>query len=146
MIISDVTYTDGDERRSVLYQANLSEIFVPYMDPAFNWYARNFIDAGEYSSGGLTKPLLQGLDCPDYAVYLSGLIAGDNGRPIEVPRMIGLFERETGEVSWRHRSESRIKRDLVVRMAAVIGNYDYFIDWIFQQDGSIRVAVGATGS
>ncbi len=145
MIISDVTYTDGDERRSVLYQANLSEIFVPYMDPAFNWYARNFIDAGEYSSGGLTKPLLQGLDCPDYAVYLSGLIAGDNGRPIEVPRMIGLFERETGDVSWRHRSESRIKRDLVVRIAAVIGNYDYFIDWIFQQDGSIRVAVGATG-
>ncbi len=150
-ILSAVTYDDGEERRSVLYQANLSEIFVPYMDPAFRWYARNYIDAGEYSSGGLTKPLLQGLDCPDYAAYLNGLIVGDNGRPREVFKMIGLFEREAGDVSWRHwngaegGSESRVKRDLVVRVAVVIGNYDYFIDWIFQQNGSIRVAVGATG-
>jgi len=26
-----------------------------------------------------------------------------------------------------------------------VGNYDYLMDWIFQQDGTIRVAVGATG-
>ena len=33
----------------------------------------------------------------------------------------------------------------MLRTAAVIGNYDYLMDWIFQQDGTIRVAVGATG-
>jgi primary-amine oxidase len=32
-----------------------------------------------------------------------------------------------------------------VRTAAVLGNYDYVFDWTFQQDGSIRVAIGATG-
>jgi primary-amine oxidase len=32
-----------------------------------------------------------------------------------------------------------------LRTAAVAGNYDYLIDWVFQQDGTIRVAVGATG-
>jgi len=26
-----------------------------------------------------------------------------------------------------------------------VGNYDYSIDYVFQQDGTIRVAVGATG-
>jgi primary-amine oxidase len=36
-------------------------------------------------------------------------------------------------------------RTLVLRTAAVIGNYDYLLDWRFEQDGSIRVAVGATG-
>jgi primary-amine oxidase len=36
-------------------------------------------------------------------------------------------------------------RTLVLRAAAVIGNYDYLLDWRFEQDGSIRVAVGATG-
>ncbi len=32
-----------------------------------------------------------------------------------------------------------------MRSAAVLGNYDYVFDWMFQQDGAIRVAVGATG-
>jgi primary-amine oxidase len=151
MIISTVSYEDRDQARSVLYQGHLSEIFVPYMDPSFGWFARNFIDAGEFSSGGLTKPLIAGRDCPDTAVYMDMIVAGDNGRPGTVPRTICLFERETGDMSWRHwdggeaSSASRVKRDLVVRTAAVIGNYDYVFDWVFQQDGSITVGVGATG-
>ncbi len=33
----------------------------------------------------------------------------------------------------------------MVRSAATIGNYDYFIDWVFTQRGEIRIDVGATG-
>ncbi|MBM3814848.1 MAG: hypothetical protein FJW20_24755 [Acidimicrobiia bacterium] len=148
MILSTVTYGDGEKRRQILYEGHLSEIFVPYMDPAFAWYSRNFIDAGEFSHGGLLKPLLRGLDCPDHAGYMDGLVANDEGRPGPRPSVICLFEREAGDMSWRHHSdepESRVKRDLVVRGAAVLGNYDYVFDWVFQQDGSIRVAIGATG-
>ena len=79
---------------------------------------------------------------------MEGLVAGDEGRPRAVPNMICLFEREMGDMAWRHFSdepESRRKRDLVVRSAAVLGNYDYVFDWTFQQDGTIRVAVGSTG-
>ena len=150
MILSAVTYREGDDERKVLFEGYLSEIFVPYMDPAFDWYHRNFIDAGEYTAGGLTKPLLRGLDAPDFAHYMDGLVIHDNGRPKPVTNLIAIFERETGDPSWRHYSsemepESRVKRDLVVRSAAVLGNYDYIFDWIFQQDGSIKVLVGATG-
>jgi primary-amine oxidase len=147
-VISRVFYQDGGRERSILYQGYLSEIFVPYMDPAFAWYARNFLDAGEFSAGGLTKPLLQGLDCPDHAVYFDSIVATDNGRPRTVPNTICVFERETGDMAWRHwaeEPESRVKRDLVVRSAAVLGNYDYIFDWVFQQSGSIQVALGATG-
>jgi primary-amine oxidase len=147
-VVSTVSYGDGDRRRQVLYQGSLSEIFVPYMDPSFTWSSRNFLDAGEYNAGGLTKPLLPGRDCPEHAAYLEMLIAGDDGRPRTVPNVVCVFERETGDMAWRHFSaepESRRKRDLVVRSAAVLGNYDYVFDWTFQQDGSVRVAVGATG-
>jgi primary-amine oxidase len=118
------------------------------MDPAFDWYRRNFLDAGEFSAGGLLKPLARGLDCPEGAVYLDGLVADDEGRPKAAPNVMCLFEREAGDMAWRHFSgepESRRKRDLVVRSAAVLGNYDYVFDWSFQQDGTIRVAVGSTG-
>ncbi|MBZ5607648.1 MAG: tyramine oxidase [Acidobacteriia bacterium] len=146
-IISTVTYQDGGSPRPILYEGHLSEIFVPYMDPAFDWYRRNFLDAGENASG-IVKPLLRGLDCPAGAVYLDALVASDGGRPRPVPDAICLFEREAGDMAWRHFSEepeSRRKRDLVVRNASVLGNYDYVFDWAFQQDGSIRIAVGATG-
>ncbi len=147
-VISTVTYDDHGRRRPILYEGHLSEMFVPYMDPAFRWYQRNFLDAGEYPAGGMLKPLMPGLDCPSYAYYMGGLIHDDKGRPQVQANLICVFERETGDMSWRHISndpESRVKRDLVIRGAAVVGNYDYVFDWIFQQDGSIQVAVGATG-
>lgn len=150
MVISTVSYEDDNQERKVMYEGFLSEIFVPYMDPSFGWYPRNFIDLGEYTAGGFTNPLIRGLDAPDYAHYMDGLFMHDNGRPKHVPNLIAIFERESGDPSWRHNSgdmgpESRVKRDLVVRAAAVVGNYDYILDWVFQQDGSIVVRAGATG-
>jgi primary-amine oxidase len=152
MILSTVSYQDGDEQRPVMYQGSLSEIFVPYMDPSFSWYARNFLDAGEYTAGGLTKPMVKGMDCPDHAWYMDAIIADDLGRPEARSDMICIFERQPGNPSWRHVAEGyeggpagRVQRELVVRSAAVLGNYDYVFDWIFQQNGSIQVAAGATG-
>jgi len=148
LVISTVTYRDGPRQRPVMYEGHLSEMFVPYMDPSFDWYRRTFFDAGEFSFGGFSKPLLRGLDCPEEAVYLDGLVSDDEVRPKTVRSVLCLFEREAGDMAWRHYSEdpeSRRKRDLVVRSAAVLGNYDYVFDWSFQQDGSIRVSVGATG-
>ncbi|MCZ6887555.1 MAG: hypothetical protein O7H39_03590, partial [Gammaproteobacteria bacterium] len=147
-VISTVSYQDGDTRRPVLYQGSLSEIFVPYMDPSFAWSHRTFLDSGEVFAGGLTKPLQRGVDCPDNSIYLHGLIANDAGRPEQRNDVICIFEREAGEMAWRHYGDSndgRKKRDLVIRSAAVLGNYDYILDWRFRQDGSIEIAVGATG-
>ena len=151
-VVSDVRYRDGDRERSVLYQGHLSEIFVPYMDPAAPYYAFNFLDAGEYSAGGLAEPLVRGLDCPDNSVYFDMVVAGDDGKPRVKPDVTCLFERLAGDVAWRKREEgsedvkeSRPRRDLVLRMIAVLGNYDYVFDWVFRQDGTIEVVAGSTG-
>jgi len=150
VVISTVRWNEGDRSRLVLYEGHLSEIFVPYMDPGLPWYSNNFLDAGEFYSlvGGLAQALEPGVDCPDHAVYLNQLTTGVNGRPGTAERTACIFERIPGDPAWRHRDgtiEGRPKRDLVVRFAAVLGNYDYVFDWVFQQDGTIRVAVGSTG-
>jgi primary-amine oxidase len=146
-ILSTVSYNDSGRRRPILYEGHLSEMFVPYMDPSFVWAHRTYFDAGE-NPGPFLRPLLHGLDCPENAVYMDDIAAGADGRPRTNHNVICLFEQEAGAIAWRHADsdpESRRKRDLVVRSATVQGNYDYVFDWAFQQDGSIRVSVGATG-
>ena len=151
IVLSNMTYRDGDRDRSVLYQAALSELFVPYMDPSPEWYYRTFLDAGEYSIGLSHSAVELGLDCPENALLIDAVLANPAGKGQERKGAIAVFERATGDPAWRHmdaansHTESRAAQELVVRSIAVLGNYDYVFDWIFQQNGSIRVRVGATG-
>ena len=149
LVVSRVRYTDGDQERSVLYQGSLSEIFVPYMDPSEGWYFITYLDVGEIN-WGLASSLERGSDCPELASFFDAVYVNDFGIPRRQARAACLFEREAGDVAWRHDSareliESRARRDLVLRMIATLGNYDYLVDWVFQQDGSIRIVGGATG-
>ena len=156
-VLSMVEARDGVRWRSVAYQMHLSEIFVPYMDPDKSWYWRAYMDSGEYGFGNLLSPLRKGVDCPPYARFLTVTMPQDDGEPIQIPNAICMFERSIGDPAWRHYeiverspqnqtpTAGRPASELVVRSAAAIGNYDYLVDYIFHQDGSIRIAVGATG-
>jgi primary-amine oxidase len=149
-VVSNVRYADEGKSRSVLYEGSLSEIFVPYMDPSEGWYHWTFMDAGEYPIEGFGTPLELGADCPENAVYFDSVFADARGIPQRVRRSVCLFERYAGNPAWRHKFndgvvESRRRRDLVLRAIATYGNYDYIFDWVFRQDGTIRVDVAATG-
>jgi primary-amine oxidase len=149
-VLNLVRFEDGGRMRSVMYEGSLSELYVPYMDPSNGWNNRVFIDAGEFYSGiGLLKPLRPGLDCPANAAYFDGLSAGEHGAPKISSQVVCLFERTGSDPAWRHFEDNTVygrpARELVLRSAAVVGNYDYIMDWRFQQDGAIDVAVGATG-
>ncbi len=155
-VISLVTY-DG---RPVLYQGSLAEIFVPYQDPDTNWFYRTYMDEGEFGFGLLSSPLKLGLDVPENAMLFDALVAAaipDPSVPVvplPLPQVLGIFERLTGNPAWRHFElfagpvpayEGRAEVELVVRTIAQLGNYDYLVDWIFNQGGVIRVEVALTG-
>lgn len=148
LIISNVRYADGGNLRSILYEGSLSEIFVPYMDPSEAWYHWTFLDAGEFADG-FASSLEPGADCPENAVFFEQVYANSHAIPQRRPRAACLFERATGGIAWRHEGasglESRKARDLVLRTIGVFGNYDYVFDWTFQQNGRIKISVGATG-
>jgi primary-amine oxidase len=151
-VVNLVSLEDGGRRRSVLYEGSISELYVPYMDPEETWNSQVFLDAGEYfmdEGVGTLKPLQAGVDCPAYGTFFSATFYDTNGRPIVRPQMACLFERTNGDPAWRHGDQSGVSgrptRELVLRTVAVVGNYDYLLDWRFEQDASIHVAVGATG-
>ncbi len=157
VVLSNIEVNDRGDWRSVLYQAHLSEVFVPYMDPDEGWYWRTYMDSGEYGFGIFLSPLRAGVDCPAYARFLPATVHDDLGNPIEIPNALCIFERNIGDPAWRHYeifaqseeqsvpAEGRPASELVVRSASQVGNYDYLIDYVFEQNGRIRVMVGATG-
>jgi primary-amine oxidase len=153
IVLSLVKFTDGGRDRSVMYQGSLSELFVPYMDPEEPWNYQSYYDLGSFPSafGGVASSLDPGVECPSYGTLFSYWVVTDKGRPRERARAACLFERSAGDVIWRHgrdqgaNVETRSKRDLVLRMFMNAGNYDYLFDWVFQQDGTLRVDIGATG-
>lgn len=153
LVISNVRYADGGRDRSVMYQGSLSELFVPYMDPNDPWNYQGFFDLGTYPAqfGGIASSLERGVECPEFATYFDSWIVTASGRPRLRARTACLFERGAGDVAWRHGREggtvveARPKRDLVLRMFMTAGNYDYLFDWVFQQDGTVRVDAAATG-
>lgn len=153
VVLSTVKYADGGRDRSVMYQGSLSELFVPYMDPNEPWNYQGFFDLGTYPSmfGGIASSLERGIECPDYATYFDAMVVTESGRPRERKRAACLFERSAGDVAWRHGRErgdvieTREKRDLVLRMYMTAGNYDYLFDWVFQQDGTLKMDASATG-
>lgn len=149
--LSLLRWDDRGTPRSVAYQIAPSEMFVPYMDTAPTWSFKSYLDAGEYGLGLLASPLSPGRDCPADAIFQDGVVAGDDGKPVTIPRALCIFERNAGDPLWRHTDgftsseESRPQVDLVVRSIAVIGNYDYILDFVLTQAGEIEVRVGATG-
>lgn len=150
-VVSLARFDDKGRERDVMYQGSLSEVFVPYMDPAPGWAYKTYMDAGEYGFGLFATKLRPGVDCPTTAVLTGGTIAMDDGSPAPFEGVFCLFERYAGDIAWRHSEflnetyEGRPKTDLVVRSIATVGNYDYVVDWTFTRGGTIGAEVGATG-
>jgi len=150
LILSRIRYQDHGRDRSVMYRASVAEIFVPYADPTSNWYYRTFMDEGEYGFGKSTAPLIPSRDCPPNAVFEPVTIPGDDGAPITIPNAICIFERAPYLAVhhfdiFTNTQVARSGRELVLRYAAIVGNYDYVFDWVFQQDGALAMRVGASG-
>ena len=145
-VLYDVRYDD----RPVLYRASLSEMVVPYGDPAKDWVWRNAFDVGEYGVGRLANTLRAGLDAPENAVFLDATFADDFGKPYVQERALAVYERDGG-ILWKHfdfetgHDETRRARELAVEFVATIGNYDYALQWVFTQAGEIKLEAALTG-
>lgn len=155
-VLNNIGYMRGDDFRPIAYEIAMSEMFVPYQDPDMHWFYRAYFDMGEYGFGNMATEL-KGNDCPANAVYQDVVLHTGAGEPVVAPNRICIFEFDPGYPSWRHNESlledlpgltthnSRRATNLVVRMVAVIGNYDYFQDYVFQQDGRLRIRLISTG-
>lgn len=150
IVLHMVGYEDSGKVRPILYRAALSEMVVPYGDPSIDWRWRSAFDVGEYGVGRLASPLEPKQDAPENATLLDATFADDNGEPYTLERAVGIYERDGG-ILWKHfdsytlQNETRRARELVLFFVATIGNYDYAVNYIFKQDGTIEVDLALSG-
>jgi primary-amine oxidase len=150
LVLHTLRYTDGDRERPVLHRASLSEMVVPYGDPAPTHRRKNAFDAGEYNIGTMANPLELGCDCLGEIHYFDAVLADADGNPLTIPNAVCLHEEDHG-LLWKHtdfrteKAEARRGRRLVVSFIATVGNYEYGFFWYLYQDGSIEYDVKLTG-
>ena len=92
---------DGGRRRSVLYRGSLSEMVVPYGDPAPQQARKNAFDAGEYGLGYCANSLELGCDCLGFIRYFDGELCTSRGVPYTVKNAICMHEEDFG-ILWKH--------------------------------------------
>ncbi|CAO3701876.1 unnamed protein product [Rhizopus stolonifer] len=150
LVIHNVSYQDGAEKRPLFYRISLSEMVVPYADPYSFHYRKHAFDVGEYGLGLCTNSLALGCDCLGSIYYFDATFNDHEGKPFHVPNAICLHEEDAG-VLFKHtdyrngRAHTVRSRRLVVSQIVTVANYDYGLYYYFYQDGSFQYEVKATG-
>ncbi|GAA5033190.1 primary-amine oxidase [Microbacterium fluvii] len=136
--------------RPVMYRGSISEMVVPYADPAPNRFWQNYFDTGEYLFGRYTNELELGCDCVGDITYVDAILADELGMPRTVRNGVCMHEEDFGSL-WKHTdlftgsSEVRRQRRLVISFFTTVGNYDYGFFWYLYLDGTIECEAKLTG-
>jgi primary-amine oxidase len=150
LVLHEIGYEDRGTLRPIVYRASLSEMYVPYGDPAPTHAFKNVFDMGEYGVGWLANPLALGCDCLGEIRYFDGVVNDQDGEPMTIPNAICMHEEDAG-IGWKHTdfrteaAEVRRLRRLVISTIATVGNYEYGYFWYLYTDGTIEYEVKLTG-
>ena len=150
LTLHHLCYHDNGKERSILYRASLSEMVVPYGDPAPQQARKNAFDAGEYGLGMCANSLELGCDCLGLIKYFDGHLCTSRGEPLTIKNAVCMHEEDYG-ILWKHTDrrlntpEVRRSRRLVISSIATVENYEYGFFWYLYQDGNIQFEIKLTG-
>ena len=128
MVLRDINYTTpAGVKRRVLYQANVSQIHVPYDDDGARYH-----DVSDFGLGGNRLNDLVPADCPD------GVLIPNGTKDVFCKTLHDAATLATA-------SEVRYGEALALFSVSHVGAYNYIPEWRFFDDGTIEPAMGATG-
>jgi len=109
-----------------------------------------------YTMSQWSTSLEPGVDCPDRATYLSAanwmgpeMSKSPDPRKAQEFWPICVFDWVEDHEIWRHmdggHTRGYVRKTVVVRSIATVGNYDYIMDVKFREDGEINVETRFAG-
>ncbi|KAI1423155.1 peroxisomal copper amine oxidase [Xylaria sp. FL1777] len=150
IVLNNITFNDKGNVRPIFYRLSLAEMVVPYGNPEYPHHRKHAFDLGEYGAGYMTNSLSLGCDCKGSIHYLDAEFPTRSGAIRTIKNAICIHEEDAG-ILFKHtdfRDESVIvtrARKLIVQQIFTAANYEYAIQWIFHQDGTIQPEIKLTG-
>lgn len=145
-----VLYDVHFKGRSLFYRIALNEMTVPYGDPRAPYHRKQAFDLGDCGFGVNANQLNLGCDCLGVIKYLDTLRIDRDANPVKLTNTVCIHEQDYGilfkHVNYRNgNSIVTRRREFVIQTIATVGNYEYIINFVFDQVGAITVQVRATG-
>ncbi|CAM1508166.1 Fc.00g050140.m01.CDS01 [Cosmosporella sp. VM-42] len=150
VVLNNITFNDKGNVRPIFYRMSLAEMVVPYGNPEHPHQRKHAFDLGEYGAGYLTNSLSLGCDCKGFIYYLDAYFPTQAGGVRKVKNAICIHEEDDG-ILFKHtdfRDDSTIvtrARKLIVQQIFTAANYEYAVQWVFHQDGTIQPDIRLTG-
>ncbi|KAH7155199.1 copper amine oxidase [Dactylonectria estremocensis] len=150
LVFNNITFNDKGNVRPIFYRMSLSEMVVPYGNPEHPHQRKHAFDLGEYGAGYLTNSLALGCDCKGSIHYLDAFMPTQAGGVRKVKNAICIHEEDDG-ILFKHtdfRDDSTIvtrARKLIIQQIFTAANYEYAVQWVFHQDGTIQPDIKLTG-
>jgi primary-amine oxidase len=147
LVLEDISYQPPGEPKpiKVLTSAKLAQVHVPYDDGV-----NEFNDLTEFYFGsGLTD--LKPAECPGGTIKTVKVPDADPDSPDPSVKGLCTTTRSRGH-AYRMQADEGNKvyqaqgKDLLVYTVNKVGWYEYMTEWRFQDDGTLNMNVGATGS
>jgi primary-amine oxidase len=136
LVLYDVVYTPaGGTPRTVLAQANIAELHVPYLDNSSR-YLDITLDTDGFGDVSAIPMLVPG-ECPGQPMtgYMTTLFDGNRI----------CIETADGGLRWKYGTASKQAERVQVFMTMQAAAYTYINRWDLNDDGSINVRIGLTG-
>jgi primary-amine oxidase len=150
IVLSNITFNDKGTARPIFYRLSLAEMVVPYGNPEHPHQRKHAFDLGEYGAGYMTNSLSLGCDCKGSIHYLDAHFPSRAGGVRTIKNAICIHEEDDG-ILFKHsdfRDDSTIvtrARKLIIQQVFTAANYEYAIQWVFHQDGTIQPDIRLTG-
>ncbi|KAJ0119749.1 peroxisomal copper amine oxidase [Diaporthe amygdali] len=150
IVLNNITYNDKGTVRPIFYRLSLAEMVVPYGNPEHPHQRKHAFDLGEYGGGYMTNSLALGCDCKGSIHYLDAHFPTRAGGVRTIKNAICIHEEDDG-ILFKHsdfRDDSVIvtrARKLIIQQIFTAANYEYAIQWVFHQDGTIQPEIKLTG-
>lgn len=123
---------------------------VPYVDPRPPFHRKQAFDLGDVGAGTTANQLALGCDCLGVIKYFDGFAINRAGDAVQQKNVICMHEQDDG-LLWKHtnyRTGSAVavrSRVLILQTILTVSNYEYIVNWRFDQAGAVHLELRATG-